>query len=62
MAITPKNNDPKAQTLRLFLYIYEKPSSILLGAQNGKKRGFYSIFVIGGTNFRIMKIGFLAIF
>ena len=31
-------------------------------AQNGEKRGFYSIFVVGGTNFRIMKFGFLAFF
>jgi len=33
-----------------------------LGAQNGEKRGFYSIFVVGGTNFRIIKFGFLAFF
>ena len=31
-------------------------------AQNGEKRGFYGIFVVGGTNFQIMKIGFLAFF
>ena len=31
-------------------------------AQNGEKRGFYSIFVVGGTNFWIMKFVFLAFF
>ena len=31
-------------------------------AQNGEKRGFYSIFVVGGSNFRIIKFGFLAFF
>ena len=31
-------------------------------AQNGEKRGFYGIFVVGSTNFRIMKFGFLAFF
>ena len=36
--------------------------SIIFGAQNGKKRGFQSIFVVGGTNFRIIKLGFLAFF
>ena len=29
-------------------------------AQNDKKWGFYSIFVVGGTNFQIMKFSFLA--
>ena len=33
-----------------------------MGAQNSQKRGFYSIFVVGGDNFRIMKFGFLAFF
>ena len=32
------------------------------GAQNGVKRGFYSIFVVSGTNFRIIKFVFLAFF
>ena len=27
-----------------------------------KKRGFYSIFVVGCTNFQIINIGFLAFF
>ena len=30
--------------------------------QNGEKRGFYSIFVVGGSNFRIIKFVFLAFF
>ena len=33
-----------------------------MGAQNGEKRGFYSIFVVGSTNFQIIKFGFLAFF
>ena len=33
-----------------------------MGAQNDEKRGFYSIFVVGSTNFRIIKFGFLAFF
>ena len=31
-----------------------------MGAQNSQKMGFYSIFVIGGDNFQIIKFGFLA--
>ena len=31
-------------------------------AQNGKKRGFQSIFVVSSTDFRIIKFGFLAFF
>ena len=31
-------------------------------AQNSQKRGFYSIFVVGSVNFRIIKFGFLAFF
>ena len=46
----------------LFLYIYEKPSQTLLGAQNGEKRSFQSIFVVGSTNQLIMKFDFLAFF
>ena len=34
----------------------------LLGAQNSQKRGFYSIFVVGGDNFRNIKFVFLAFF
>ena len=34
----------------------------LLGAQNSQKKGFYSIFVVGDDNFRIIKLGFLAFF
>ena len=30
------------------------------GLKTAKKRGFYSIFVIGGDNFWIIKFGFLA--
>jgi len=33
-----------------------------LGPQNGEISGFYSIFVVGGTNFRIINFGFLAFF
>jgi len=33
-----------------------------LGARNSQKRGFYSIFVVGGDNFRIIKFVFLAFF
>ena len=40
----------------------DKPFHTLLGSQNGEKRAFYSIFVVGGTNFWIIKLkfGFLA--
>ena len=57
MAITPKNDDPKEPKLCDFsyTYIYDKASHTLLGAQNGEKRGFHSIFVVSGTNFRIIK-------
>ena len=37
-------------------------SHTLLGSQNSQKRGFYSIFVVGGDNFRIIKFVFLAFF
>ena len=30
--------------------------------RHSQKRSFYSIFVVGGTNFWIMKFGFLAFF
>ena len=36
--------------------------SCLMGARNIQKRGFYSIFVVGGDNFRIIKFSFLAFF
>jgi len=36
--------------------------SCLMGARNIQKRGFYSIFVVGGDDFRIIKFGFLAFF
>ena len=32
------------------------------GLRMVKKRGFHSIFVVGGTNFRIIKFDFLAFF
>ena len=41
---------------------YVDASHTLLGAQNSQKRGFYSIFVVGGDNFWIIKFGFLAFF
>jgi len=33
-----------------------------LGAQNSEKRGFYSIFVVSGTNFWIKKFVFFGFF
>ena len=39
----------------LFPNIYDNASQTLSGAWNGKKRGFYSIFVVGGTKIRIQK-------
>ena len=52
----------KSATFCATYCIYDKASHTIFGAQNGEKRGFYSIFVVGGTNFRIMKFGFLAFF
>ena len=46
----------------LFLETYGDASHTLLGSQNNQKRGFYSIFVVGGDNFRIIKFVFLAFF
>ena len=44
----------------------QKPMAVppipFLGPWNGKKRGFYSIFVDGGDKIRILKFGFLAFF
>ena len=58
MAITPKNNDTKEPKFCDFSYIsMTDPPIPFLGAQNGEKRVFYSIFVVGGTDFCIMKIG-----
>ena len=37
-------------------------TNTFFGAQNDEKRGFYSIFVVGGTNFRIIKFSFLVFF
>ena len=63
MAITPKNNDPIELKLCDFSYIsMTNPPISFWGAQNGKKRGFYSIFVVSGTDFQIIKFGFLAFF
>ena len=52
MAITLKNNDPKEP----------KPLHTIWGLKMAKKEFFYSIFVVSGTNFRIIKFSFLAIF
>ena len=38
------------------------PLIIFWGLKTDKKRGFYSIFVDGGDDFRIMKFGFLAFY
>ena len=59
MAITHNNNNPKEPKLCDFSYIcsYDKPPHTLLEAQNN----FNSIFVVGGTNFRIINF-FLAFF
>ena len=63
MAITPKNDDPKEPKLFDFSYIsMTKPPIPFLGAQNGEKRGFYSIFGVDGTIFWIKKFVFLAFF
>ena len=37
-----------------------KPPILFRGLKYAKKKGFYSIFVIGGTRIRICKCGFLA--
>jgi len=62
MAITPKNNDPKEPKLRDFSYISMTNPPLPFGGSKWQKRGFYSIFVVGGTDFRMMKIVFLASF
>ena len=46
----------------LFPNIYGNASHTLLEAQNGLKKGFYSIFVVSKTKIRILKCGFLAFF
>ena len=46
----------------LFPNIYDNASHTLLEAQNGLKKGFYSIFVVSKTKIRILKCGFLAFF
>ena len=63
MAITPKNNDPKEPKLCDFFYISMKnPPIPFRGLKMAKKGVFihYRIFVVGGSYFQIMKIGFLA--
>ena len=63
MAITPKNNDPKEPKLCDFSYIsMTNPLIPFLGLKMPKKGIFYSIFVVGVTNFRIIKLSFLVIF
>ena len=63
MAITPKNNDPKEPKICDFSYILmTNPLIPFWGLKMAKKRVFYSIFVVSGTNFWIMKNDFLAFF
>ena len=63
MAITPKNNDPKEPKFCDFSYISMTNSPIpFWELKMVKKRGFYSIFVVGGTDLWIKKIDFLAFF
>ena len=47
-----------SQKILLFPEPYGDASHTLLGAQNSQKSGFYSIFVVGGDNFQIIKFGF----
>ena len=44
----------------LFPNIYDNTSHTLSGSQNGLKRGFYSIFVLGGPKIQIQNCVFLA--
>ena len=62
MAITKKNNDPKEPKLYDFSYISMTNPPIPFWGLKMAKKGFFSISVVGGTDFRIMKIGFLAFF
>ena len=39
-----------------------KMANSLLGAWNGRKKGFYSIFVVSGDKFQILKFFFFAFF
>ena len=41
---------------------YEDASHSLEWAWNGEKKGFYSIFVVGGDKFQILKFVFFAFF
>ena len=55
------NNYQKwSEKIWLFPNIYDNASHTLSGAWNDKKRGFYSLFVIGGTKIRILKFSYLA--
>ena len=61
MAITPKDNDPKEPKICYFSYItMTNPPIPFLGLKMAKKH--YSIFVVSGTNFRIINFGFLVFF
>ena len=60
--LTPFGDPIEPKKIWLFPETYGDASHTLLGARNNQKRGFYSIFVVGGDNFRIIKFVFLAFF
>ena len=62
MAITPKNNDPKEPKLCDFSYISMTNPPIPFWGIKMVKKGFLEHFVAGGTNFQIIKFGFLVFF
>ena len=63
MAIIPKNNAPKQSPnfVTFPLYLWHTRPYPFLGSK-WQKKGFYSIFVVSSTNFRIIKFVFLAFF
>ena len=62
MAISPNNNDLKEPKLYDFSYISMTNPPIPFWGLKMVVSIIYSNFVVGGTNFSIMKFGFLAFF
>ena len=62
MTITPKNYDAKEPKLCDFSHKSMTNPPIHFLELKMAKKGFYSIFVVGGNNFRCIKFGYLAFF
>ena len=62
IVISPRNSDSKEPKLSDLPHISMRNPPMPFWGLKMAKKGFYGIFVVGGTNFWIMKIDFLAFF